>query len=193
MARVASFFKWFALTVWSLLIAPFILHAWNGALDRGDVTSHPLDFAMGWLASFAQVPGVYVGALIATGVVVGAWIDWLLRKFDGSRSADRKNLGSRFCNLAHNIENRFQYQGEWPSNIHDLVPNLMSAFIEAEWFGLWTPVDQLYSCPDGGTILVNYLRIVGVMLRDGHFEQAKKRALQTRAFVAQQSNPAISP
>jgi hypothetical protein len=43
----------------------------------------------GRLVSFgvAHVPGISTCALIATGVVVGAWIDWLLRKLDGSQVA----------------------------------------------------------------------------------------------------------
>jgi hypothetical protein len=192
MARVASFFKWFALAVWTILIVPFLSRAWTGVLDRGDVANHPMDWTMGWLASLTQIPGVTASALIATGVLIGAWIDWLLRKFDGSRSTGRKVLGSRFCTLAHNLENRFQYGGEWPANIHDMQPNLMSAFIEAEGFGLWAPVDHLYARQDGGAIMVNYLRIVGTLLRDGHFKQAKARSLQVKNFVAPTTNLAIS-
>jgi hypothetical protein len=72
---------------------------------------------------------------------------------------------------------------EWPRNIHDIQPNLMSAFIEAERFGLWAPLNELYKRQDGGAILANYLHIVGTMLRDGHFKQAKKRAQEVRVCV----------
>jgi hypothetical protein len=189
---MASVFRWIISTVWTILIVPVLALVWHGVLDRGDVATHPVDWLMGWLASFAQIPGMYASALIATGVLIGVWGDWLLRKFDGSRSADREALGIRFCNLAHTIENRFQYDDVWSANIHDLKPNLMSAFIEAEGFGIWTPVDELYSRQGGGAILVNYLRIVGTMLRDGHVKQAKKRSIQVRDFVAQSAKSATS-
>ena len=68
----------------------------------------------------------------------------------------------------------------------------MSIFIEAESFGIWAPVDQFYERQDGGAIMINYLCIVGTMLKDGHFEQAKKRALQAKDFVAQSTKPATS-
>jgi hypothetical protein len=148
---------------------------------------------MGWVASFAQLPGLSVGMLIVTGVLVGAWVDWLLRKFDGSLASRRETLGLRFCNMAHSIEDRLRFDTRWSLNIHDLKPALMSLFIDAEGFGIWAPVDELYERQDGAAIMVNYLRIVGTMLKDGHFQQAKKRALQVRAFVAPVSNLEISP
>jgi hypothetical protein len=192
MARAASIFRVVLSALWTIFIAPLLVLVWRGVLDRGDVANHPGDWLMGWLEAIAKISGIYPAALVVTGVLVGVWIDWLLRKFDGSRSADRKTLGIRFCNLAQNIENRFQYDDTWPANIHDLKPNLMSAFIEAEGFGLWTPVDHLYVRRDGGAIMVNYLRIVGTMLRDGHFKQAKARSLQVKVFAAQSTTPATS-
>src|SRR5437868_12202586 len=118
MARVASFFRWFALAIWTLLAVPFLSPAWKGVLDRGDVANHPVDWLMGWLASFAQVPGISTSALIATGVLIGAWIDWLFRKLDGSRAVSRETVGIRYCNLAHTIEDRFRYDTGWSMNIH---------------------------------------------------------------------------
>jgi hypothetical protein len=35
---------------------------------------------MGWLASVGQIPGIYGSALVATGVLVGVWIDWFFKK-----------------------------------------------------------------------------------------------------------------
>jgi hypothetical protein len=69
------------------------LARWRGVLDRGDVANHPGDWLMGWLDAVAKIPGLYPAALIATGVVVGVWIDWLLKRMDGSRASQRKTLG----------------------------------------------------------------------------------------------------
>jgi hypothetical protein len=180
--------------IWTIFIAPFLVLVWRGVLDRGDVANHPKDWLMGRLDWIVQIPGFYPSALIATGILVGVWVDWLLKRFDGSRKYRRETLGTRFCNLSHSIQDRFgSYYGDWPDNIHDIKPNLMSAFIEAESFGIWAPVDQLYVRQDGGAIMVNYLRLVGTMLRDGHFKQARTRALQVKAFVEPTATIEISP
>lgn len=193
MARVASFFRWLILAVWSVLVVPFISRAWNGVMDRTDVANHPWDALMNWLASFAQAPGVSVCTLVATGILLGAWSDWLFRKLDGTRAESRETLGYKYCNLASSIEDRLRYiHPSWPHNVHDLKPDLMSAFIRAESFGIWAPVNDLYERPDGGAIMVNYLRIVGTMLKDGHFRQARLRAQQAKTFVPPASTPATS-
>src|ERR1019366_6021293 len=102
------------------------------------------------------IPGVYPSALVATGVLVGVWIDWFLKKVDGSRASRRETLGLRYCNLSYDVEGRPDgLHGEWSLNIHDLKPMLMSVFIEAEGYGLWAPVNELYERRDGGTIMVN--------------------------------------
>ena len=60
----------------------------------------------------------------------------------------------------------------------------MSVFIQAEKLGLWTAsFDELWARPDGGALLANYLKIVGTLLRDGHFKQAKQQALEFKAFM----------
>jgi hypothetical protein len=191
---MASILRWVIGAIWTILIVPVLALAWRGVLDRGDVANHPVDWLMGWLASVGQAPGVYASALITTGLLVGVWLDWLFRKVDGSRARSRETLGLRYCNLSHDVERQLDdFHGEWPMNVHNLKPTLMSAFIEAEGFGLWAPVNELYERQDGGVIMVNYLRLVGTMLSDGHFKQAKKRALQARDYVAQSAKPAISP
>jgi hypothetical protein len=193
MVRANATFRVTFSAIWTIFIAPFLVLVWRGVLDRGDVANHPKDWLMGWLDWIVQIPGFYPSALIATGVLVGIWIDWFLKRFDGSRTSRRQALGSRYCNLSRSVQDRFNdYHGDWPNNIHDIKPNLMSAFIEAEGIGLWAPVDHLYVRQDGGAILVNYLRIVGTMLRDGHFEQARLRALQVKTFVAPTTKPETS-
>jgi hypothetical protein len=193
-ASMASVFRWVVSTIWTILIVPVLVLVWRGVLDRGDVASHPADWLMSWLASVAQIPGIYSAALITTGILVGVWIDWFLKKVDGSQASRRETLGVRYCNLSSDVSERQNgYYGEWSTNIHNLKPALVSAFIAAKGFGLWVPVDELYRRQDGGAIMVNYLRVVGTMLRDGHFKEAKKRALEAKDFVAQSTSVEISP
>jgi hypothetical protein len=190
---MAVAFKWFVSVVWTILIVPVLVLVWRGVLDRGDVANHPVDWAMGWLASFAQVPGIYPSALIATGLVAGVWIDWFLKRVDGSRARRRELLGLKYCSLAYDVAGQLDSSiVQWPQNIHHLRPALMSAFIEAEGFGVWAPVNELDAIEAGGVIMVNYLRVVGTMLEDGHFRQAKMRALEVKNFVAQQSKSVTS-
>src|SRR5882724_11219510 len=117
-AGMSSVFRWVISTVWTILIVPVLVLVWRGVLDRGDVAGHPVDWLMGWLASFAQIPGVYPSALIATGLLIGVWIDWFLKKMDGSRASRRELLGLRYCNLSRDVEGRMNgLHGEWSNNI----------------------------------------------------------------------------
>jgi hypothetical protein len=45
--------------VWAVFLVPFLLHAWNGVLDREDVSKHPVDWLMSVMASIAQLPGIF--------------------------------------------------------------------------------------------------------------------------------------
>jgi hypothetical protein len=103
---MASIFRWIISTIWTILIVPVLALVWHGVLDRGDVASRPLDWLMGWLASVGQIPGIYGSALVATGVLVGVWIDWFLKKIDGSRVARREFLGMKYCNLSNDVKAR---------------------------------------------------------------------------------------
>jgi hypothetical protein len=181
MLRIATFFKWTILALWTAVAVPVLIDIFKKWLERNGALDHPGDWAMNGLASLAQIPGAYPAALILTGLLGGAWIDWLSRKIDGERQRKREIVGEELKALAQVISERLvSYNGDWPSCIHDIRPRLMSAFINVEGFGLWAPVNQLFDRPDGANILMNYLSLVGTMLSDGHFGQAKIRAEQAR-------------
>jgi hypothetical protein len=187
MVRFAGFARWLVLVVFApifLAVATDMAKRWA---ERQGWIDHPEE-AVGWLMGIplwiAQLPWVYPVALILGGLTVGIWLDWLLRRFDTSRSDRRVGLGLQLQNLANVIERRQGgFRHDWPDIIQDLRPQLMSIFIRVEKIGLWAPVDQLYDREDGATVLVNYLRMVGTMLADGHFKQARKRALECKTFV----------
>jgi hypothetical protein len=141
---------------------------------------------MSAIAFIAQLPGMVPAALLITGLTAGVWLDWLMRRIDDSRAKARVAIGEEFLYLASIVDERQQsasIDNSWPKNVWDLRPRLMSVFINAEKFGIWAPVDQMYDRTDGANIIINYLRIVGTMLADGHFKQARKRALQAKQFV----------
>jgi hypothetical protein len=189
MVRIATFFKWAIVALWTAVALPVLIDLFKKWLDRNGAFDHPENWAMNGLASVAQIPGVYPAALLLTGLLAGAWIDWLLRKFDGQRTRKRHQLGEEFKVLARHLSGKVNsFHGEWPVCVHDYRPRLMSAFINAESFGIWAPVNELYERADGAAIMINYLSIVGTMLSDGHFKQAKLRAKQARQFMEGTSN-----
>jgi hypothetical protein len=59
----------------------------------------------------------------------------------------------------------------------------MSIFLKAEKFGLWAPHERIFKIEKGFPILMNYLDVVGRMLSDRHFDQAKKLALEARRLI----------
>src|SRR5258706_6022061 len=100
--------------IWTIFIAPFLVLVWRGVLDRGDVANHPKDWLMGRLDWIVQIPGFYPSALIATGILVGVWVDWLLKRFDGSREYRRETLCTRVCYLSHSIPEPIgRYYSDW--------------------------------------------------------------------------------
>jgi hypothetical protein len=71
---------------------------------------------------------------------------------------------------------------EWPSNVHDLRPAILSAFISAKKFDLWVPSNRIYELPDA-SFLCEYLRCVGKLLENGYFEEANREALSWKPFL----------
>jgi hypothetical protein len=57
----------------------------------------------------------------------------------------------------------------------------VSAFISAEKFGLWVPGERAYQLPDA-TFLCEYLRFIGKLLEDGHFDEANREALAWKRY-----------
>ena len=80
MLRIATFFKWTILALWTAVAVPVLIDIFKKWLERNGALDHPGDWAMNGLASLAQIPGAYPAALILTGLLGGAWIDWLSRR-----------------------------------------------------------------------------------------------------------------
>lgn len=179
MFRVAAFARWLLLFLCSGLVFPIIVN-WtrdNPAEAKAGVMS-----AIYW---FGGLPWVYPAALVLVGATIGVWLDWVLRGLDNSRQAKRKVIGREMISLGRAIQHRQEgYHGSWPENVHSLRPNIMSAFIKVEQIGIWAPTDQPYEMGQvGANVMINYLGIVGTMLADGHFPQAKKRAMQLKEAI----------
>jgi hypothetical protein len=137
--------------------------------------------------NLAEQPWLRVTALVLGGFVAGLWLDWLLRKFDGSRAKAREHLGYEMTNIGSDMQREIEYYGTGRFNVG---PRLGSCFVKVRKAGLWAPERQslnlhpLYA-ERMQNILVNYLLRVGAMLSDGHFAEAKQVALQAKQHFAE--------
>src|SRR5215217_716383 len=131
----------------------------------------------GWL--FALVgPWFYDAAAFAGGLLLGVWLDWVLREADGSRAARVRQVGLRLSNLGHYLEAQLGVHGSLPTSSYDVAPEIVSALIRAERLRVWVPTLEL-----GGPEMVNYLRSIGMLLADGHLAQARAAAKDIRAGI----------
>jgi len=115
-----------------------------------------------------------------TGIVLGFSLDWLARKADQNKGSELRNLGSKFRTLSGSI--KMTASSEWPNNVRDLKPEIMSALISAKKFGLWAPDERVYQFPDA-SFLCEYFKFVGKLLEDRHFDEAKREALAWKRFL----------
>ena len=54
---------------------------------------------------------------------------------DENKASKLRHLGSNFRRLSDSIKTQTEVRSEWPNNIRDLKPDIVSAFISAEKFG----------------------------------------------------------
>jgi hypothetical protein len=116
-----------------------------------------------------------------TGTVIGVSLEWLNRKSDEKKASELRSLGSKFRSLSDSLKIRTA-SSEWPDNVRDLKPAILSAFMSAKKFDLWVPNEHIYQLPDA-SFLCEYFRCVGKLLEDGHFDKANREALSWKPFL----------
>src|SRR5262249_61037856 len=110
-----------------------------------------------------------------TGIVLGFSLDWLARKSDQNKASELRSLGSKFRTLSDTIKIRTA-SSEWPSNVRNLKPEIMSALISAKKFALWVPDERVYQFP-GASFLCVYLKFFGTLLVVGHISDINCAAI----------------
>jgi hypothetical protein len=179
-----SMSKWLKplfLGIWGLLLIPLIattLEKWleeNFFSDPNAVATTVFDN----LLALGQLRWFKFALVFLTGIVIGVSLEWLARKSDEKKASELRSLGSKFRSLSDSIKTRTVSSG-WPNS--DLRPTIMSAFISAKKFDLWVPSERVYQLPDA-SFLCEYLRCVGRLLEDGHFDEANREALSWRPFL----------
>jgi hypothetical protein len=145
--------------------------------ETANVALKILHAALKFLYDLSEQTWLRVAALLLVGFVAGLWVDWLLRKLDGSRANERKALGTEMVKLGNLLHG---YSGK-PRGLYMPAarPRIVSCFTTARKLGIWVPDDRMFSIihfPPAMDLITDYLMDVGTMLQGGHFSEAKQHA-----------------
>ena len=179
--------------IWGVLLIPLIapvLKQWleeNAVSDAHGMTAVFRDVtattAFSHLVAFGQQQWFKLALVFLTGILVGVSLEWLNRKSGEKRAAELRSLGWKFRSLSDSIRLRTA-SSQWPDNVHDLKPAMLSVFAAARKFDLWAPSERAFQLPDA-TFLCEYFRCVGKHLEDGDFDEARQEALSWQPFLDQ--------
>jgi hypothetical protein len=171
MQRFSTWARWIAATIFAGVLIPVAVHF---------IEQQPQETAnvvLKFLFYLGEQAWLRITVLVLGGLVAGLWLDWLLRKLDDTRTDERKVLGYNMTALADLLEElRFPMQQE--------KSRIRSYFASARKLGIWAPDDQAFlDLPSDRAVglIVNYLRQVGTMLKDGNFKEAKQDAKKSKA------------
>jgi hypothetical protein len=109
MQRLSVWLRWIAAGFFTLIVIPLLVEFLKHLAENIGLYDRPREAAgavLNFFLSLAELPWLRVTALVLAGFVAGLWLDWLLRKFDGSRAKARENLGYEMMNLASRYRQR---------------------------------------------------------------------------------------
>src|SRR5215831_15495402 len=127
--------------VWVLLLLPMLATVFEKWLEQ-NFFSEPDAAAttvFNNLVMLGQESWFHFALVFFTGIVIGFSLDWLAHRSDENKASELRHLGTNFRRLSDSIKTQTSARSEWPDNIRDLKPDIVSAFISAEKFGLWVP------------------------------------------------------
>src|SRR5262245_57664415 len=115
---------------------------------------------------------------LLVGFVAGLWVDWLLRRLDGSLAKQREALADERVALGIKMVKLGDDLDDLRSPMQQAGPEIRSCFASARKFGIWVPDQRVFAMhPDRAKLLVeDYLTQVGTLLKDGNFSSAKQYA-----------------
>ncbi len=189
---MSKWLKPFLFGIWGLLLIPLItpiLKKWleeNVFADPNGVATAVFRNAMAStvfdnLLALGQQRWFKFALVFLTGIVIGVSLESLKQKSNEKKAFELRSLGTKFRSLSDNVKVRTA-SSEWPDNVRDLKPAILSAFISARKFDLWAPNEHVYQLPDA-SFLCEYFRSVGKLLEDGYFDQANREALSWKPFL----------
>ena len=169
--------------IWGLLLIPLIGTTLEKWLTE-NIFSEPNAVATtisNNLVAVGQLRWFKFALVFMTGIVIGVSIETSTRKSGERKAFELRSLGYKFRSLSDSIKSRTASPG-WPNNASDLKPAIISALISAKRFDLWVPSEGVYELPDA-SFLCEYFRCVGMLLEDGHLEEARREALSWKRFL----------
>jgi hypothetical protein len=175
MQRFSAWARWIFTIILIGVVLPFAVHfIEQQPRETTDVVSE-------FLLDLSEQPWLPNTALFLGGLVIGLWLDWLLRILDGSRAEQREALGDEMLILNYNL-------GNLKDPMSEARVEIMSWFITARKFRIWAPDQRVFNLEPGRAygMIRDYLMSVGTMLRDGHFAEAKRRANKGKASFARE-------
>jgi len=165
------------------VVAPVVLDFIKKQPETDDAIHATLKFVL----DLVQQPWLHVAAWILVAFLVGLWLDWLLRKLDGSRTKQRKALGFEMRSLGGHLR-----LSQLP--IYEDRPQIMSYLATARKFGIWVPDERVFEISKRAenlimedpirNLITEYLMNVGTLLEKGNFAEAKQHAENSKAAFA---------
>jgi hypothetical protein len=179
MQSFSAWARWVATTIWTGVVLPLAAY-----FIEQQPPSETTSVVLKLLLYLSEQTWFRVSAFLLTGFVAGLWVDWLLRKLDGSRADRREALGTEMLSLDDRLEDSLR---DGRDTIVMDRPQIMSCLITASKLGIWVPDQRLFTIEHGRAyfLIRDYLMHVGRLLRDGHFREAKDYAANSEtAFAA---------
>src|SRR5262245_40531376 len=127
MQRLSTWARWLGAGVVTIFVIPIAVDILTHESEKVGMYERPGEIAgtvLNFFLSLAELPWLRTTALVLGSFVAGVWLDWLLRKFDGSRAKARENVGIEMMNLAHDIDRALALVDRF--RLPDFSPRLMS-------------------------------------------------------------------
>jgi hypothetical protein len=184
MQRLSTWAGWTAaiLAVVFFIVKDVVAPVVVDFIKKQPETDDAIHAILKFLLNLLQHPWLHLAGWILVAFAAGLWLDWLLRRLDGSRAKQREALGIEMRLLAHDLG-----ATNYPVMVNPMYvnrPRIVSCFTTARKFGIWMPDDRIFSIhpPRAMDLVADYLNDVGIMLRDGHFREAKQHAKSREAL-----------
>jgi hypothetical protein len=125
---------------------------------------------------FITHPATIWAAALLAAFTVGMWADTLLRRIDTkrpSRAEKLKGIGSRCVGLHSTLKEKLIYND---SDLIGALPRILSVSLDLEKAGFPVPRPKAALTEEYATQIARYMDVVGTLIRDGHFKEARQLA-----------------
>jgi hypothetical protein len=153
--------------------------------ETANVALKILNAALKFLYDLSEQAWLRITVSLLVGFVAGLWVDWLLRRLDGSLAKQREALADERAALGTKMVKLGDDLDDLRSPMQQAGPEIRSCFASAKKFGIWVPDQRvLVIHPDRAKLLVeDYLRQVGTLLKDGNFSSARQYAKANSKYL----------